>query len=428
MCCRSSTRTAGAALVACVAVALAATAAAAAPSSAPPPLLGPYAFSEPYCDNPAAPNADYEAYGPTDVDAQAGDGHLTVNENAAGTLTVFKWPNPSYYNQLKYLAISRNSRGRVQVQFPNEGSFAGLAYTTKRGHRFSWLRQWRTTQTYDSPDTPVPVTIYRSPARLGLMLVDADLVVPGTSTFVRQFWITRSRRSPVRSARLVYYENFNPTGARLTYLPVADWCSSQFSDQVATYERSAHAIVNSWRGTDQASGRATSVAVAIAFDRPDSQHQVGGDGYDPASLSGQPADPYQQIARGRHNLGGSTSALGQTTGALALALRFNRRGQAAARVEITAGSTQAEALGALTAARRQTFEVQLGAVEHYWRSWLGRTLLPRSSVPRVTYVAKRTLITVRLAIDPASDRRILGHPGALRGGLGPGRLVHQPAA
>src|SRR6202035_908711 len=161
----------------------------------------------------------------------AGDGHLTVNENAAGTLTVFKWPNPSYDNQLKYVAISRNARGQVRVQFPNEGSFAGLVYTTKRGHGFSWLRQWRSTQTYDSPDTPVPVTSYRSPARLGLKVVAVDLVVPGTSTFVRQFWITRSPRSPVTSARLIYYENFNPTAARITYLPVADWCSSQFSDQ-----------------------------------------------------------------------------------------------------------------------------------------------------------------------------------------------------
>ena len=287
MCCWSSTRTAGAALAACWAVALASApaAAAAAPASAPPPLLGPYAFGEPYCDNPAAPNADYEAYGPTDVNAQAGDGHLTVNENAAGTLTVFKWPNPSYYNQLKYLAISRDARGRVRVQFPNEGSFAGLAYTTK-GARVQLVAavahqaDLRLTRHAGPGDDLSLAGEARTHARR------CRPVVPGTSTFVRQFWIARSRRSPVRSARLVYYENFNPTAARLTYLPVADWCSSQFSDQAATYEPSTHAIVNSWQGTDLASGRATSVAVAIAFDRPDSQHQVGGDGYDPASLSG----------------------------------------------------------------------------------------------------------------------------------------------
>src|SRR5205807_1649599 len=113
-------------------------------------------------------------------------------------------------------------------------------------------------------------------------------------------------------------------------------------------------------------------------------------------------DPYQQVASAPYNLGGSTSALGQTTGALALELKFNRHRQAAARVEITAGTTQAAALDALTAARRQTFEAQLAAVERYWRSWLAHSLLPRSSAPRVRYVAKRTLITVRLAIDPDS--------------------------
>ena len=36
-----------------------------------------------------------------DVNAQTRDGRLTVNENAAGTLTVFKYPNPSYYKQIK---------------------------------------------------------------------------------------------------------------------------------------------------------------------------------------------------------------------------------------------------------------------------------------------------------------------------------------
>src|SRR5690242_4020598 len=59
------------------------------------------AVPETSCFNAAQANADYEAYGPTDVNAQTGDGHLTVNENSAGTLTVFKYPNPSYYNQIK---------------------------------------------------------------------------------------------------------------------------------------------------------------------------------------------------------------------------------------------------------------------------------------------------------------------------------------
>lgn len=371
-------------------------------SAATPPLFGQYALTEPHCDNVTAPNADYEAYGPTDVNAQTGDGRLTVNENAVGTLTVFKYPNPSYYNQIKYLAVSRNSHGVARPQFPNEGSFAGLVYRTRHGAGFTWLRGWRSTQFYDSPDSAVPVTVYHSPKWLGITVADIDLVVPGTATFVREYWVTRSHRSPVRRARLIYFENFNPIATRLPLLPIADWCLSQLSDQTATYAPDAHAIVDSWQGIDAASGAHTSVAVAIGFDRADSGHQVGGDGYDPAALAGQPEDPYLQVARAPHRLGGATSALGQTTGALELALRFDRFGQAAARVEITAGRTPAGALSALGAARHIGFRRQLRAVSRYWHSWLARTLLPRSRNARVVDVAKRSLITVRLAIDPDS--------------------------
>jgi hypothetical protein len=69
-----------------------------------PPTLGPGG-----CDDPTQSNADFEGYGPTDVNAQAGNNRVTVNENAAGTITVFKYPNPSLYNQIKYFAVSRDA-------------------------------------------------------------------------------------------------------------------------------------------------------------------------------------------------------------------------------------------------------------------------------------------------------------------------------
>src|SRR5947208_12143441 len=148
-----------------------------------PPTLGPGG-----CYDPTQGNADYEAYGPTDVNVQAGNGRVTVNENAAGTITVFKYPDPSLYNLVKYFTLGRDRKGHVQVQHPNEGSFAGIRYTTADGKRgFAWLRDWRSHQRYDSPDTPVPVTIYRS-RRLGLKVTDVDVAPPGTDRFVRDFW------------------------------------------------------------------------------------------------------------------------------------------------------------------------------------------------------------------------------------------------
>ncbi|MDX6636870.1 MAG: glucoamylase, partial [Solirubrobacterales bacterium] len=152
-------------------VLVALTAAAGASGAILPPSLGPGG-----CDDPTQGNADFEAYGPTDVNAQAGNGRVTVNVNAAGTITVFKYPDPSLYNLVKYFAVHRSKRGRVQVQYPNEGSFAGIRYSTGAGKtRFAWLRDWRARQRYASPNTPVPVTTYRSPRDLGLRVRDTDL-------------------------------------------------------------------------------------------------------------------------------------------------------------------------------------------------------------------------------------------------------------
>src|SRR3954447_25858511 len=131
---------------------VAAIAAATAPASAAaalPPTLGPGG-----CYDPTQANADYEAYGPTDVNVQAGNGHVTVNENAAGTVTVFKYPNPSLYNQIKYFAASRDAKGQVHTRFPNEGSFAGIGWRTRSGSSFAWLRDWPASQTWYSADLP----------------------------------------------------------------------------------------------------------------------------------------------------------------------------------------------------------------------------------------------------------------------------------
>src|SRR3954470_17255055 len=109
-----------------------------------PPTLGPGG-----CYDPTQSNADFEAYGPTDVNVQAGNNRVTVNENAAGTITVLKYPTPSLYNQAKYFAVSRDAAGRVHTRFPNEGSFAGIRWQARRGAGFAWLRDWQTSQGWD---------------------------------------------------------------------------------------------------------------------------------------------------------------------------------------------------------------------------------------------------------------------------------------
>jgi hypothetical protein len=376
------------ALIAALTVAGIAGGAGTAPAAILPPTLGPGG-----CDDVTQGNADYEAYGPTDVNAQAGNGRVTVNENAAGTVTVFKYPDPSLFNLVKYFALHRDANGHVDVQYPNEGAFAGIRYRTRNGRSgFAWLRDWRARQRYDSPDTPVPVTTYHSPKRLGLRITDMDVAPPHTARFVRDYRILRRPGSPVRSASLVYFANFNPVASHIPLLPIADWCVSQLSDGSAAYRN--HAVVTSWNGLDSATGNPASMAVAFGFARRDSSHQVGGDGYDGAALPGQPPDAYDQAPAG---LGGDTSATGQTDGALEQKLRFNRRGWARARVTTAGGADADAALRALRRGRRVPFARQMQAERRDWHRFLSHRTLPADNRRRVINVAKRSLITLRLA-------------------------------
>jgi hypothetical protein len=345
-----------------------------------PPTFGPGG-----CYDPTQGNADFEAYGPTEV---------TVNENAAGTITVFKYPDPSLYNLVKYFTLKRGPKGHVGVQYPNEGSFAGIRYTTAHGKRgFAWLRDWHSHQRYDSPDTPVPVTTYRS-RRLGLRVTDVDVAPPGTDRFVRDFWVQRAKGSPVRAASIVYFENFNPTASHVPLLPIADWCMTQTSDQSAVWVPAHQAIVNSWSGTDDATGEHRSIAVAFAFDGETNAHQVGNDAYDSSGLPGGPADAYDQAPTG---LGNSDSASGQTDGALAQPLVFGRHGIAEARMTIAGGSSPAAALASIAAGRSVYFNHDLVAERRDWSGFLRRLPLPAGGGRRVIDVAKRSLITLRLA-------------------------------
>ena len=348
------------------------------------------------CDDPTQGNADFEAYGPTDVNVQAGNGRVTVNENAAGTITVFKYPDPSLFNLVKYFAAPRRERhGRGPV--PERGQLRRHPLPdAQRQSGFAWLRDWRSHQRYDSPDTPVPVTTYRSPKRLGLRVTDTDLAPPRSARFVREFWVTRAASSPVRSASLVYFENFNPVASHIPLLPIADWCISQTTDQSASYDAGQHAIVNSWSGVDQATGKPASIAVAFGFTGRDSAHQVGGDAYDGAALPGQPPDAYDQAPAGL-GLGGADSATGQTDGRARAEAPLRPPPRRGADDDRRRRRRHGGGAGPPPARASRALARQMRAEQRDWRRFLSRRTLPVAPGRRVIDVAKRSLITLRLA-------------------------------
>ena len=88
-----------------------------------------------------APNPFELQLGATNVNAALGSGKLTAAFSRCGELTVFKWPGPSYYGQLDYLA-SNAPNARTLPHFgalDSQGAFPGIAYRTARGRGFTWL-------------------------------------------------------------------------------------------------------------------------------------------------------------------------------------------------------------------------------------------------------------------------------------------------
>ena len=339
---------------------------------------------------------------PTDVNAQAGNGRTTVGVNGAGTVTVFKYPNPSFYNQVKYYTDGFDAKGNPVGALPNEGSFAGLIYIGADGKtRFVWLRDLPHSQRYLDDGSAIPVTTYQAPS-LGLTITDTDLVeTPPAATFVRNFSVVRTPRSPVRMAELVYYEKFSPDASKIPYAPGQDNCLQQLNDgQLATYDPGAQAVVHSWTGVDASTGRPASVAVAFGWDTPVAGHEVGRDGYDPAAPPAGPADAYGELTATDPTLGGSSLEAGQATAAIATRLHFDLAGRAAARMVIAPATNTTAAESELAVARRARFATEQAAVERWWQAWLGPAALPRTSDPAVRAVAERALIAMRLAIDP----------------------------
>jgi len=387
--------------------------------------------------------SEQAATGPTntDVNAQAGDGRITVGLNTSGNITVFRYPTPGYYDQVKYFTTGADSNGVPGGELPNEGSFAGLLYTTEANStqvtHLQWLKspdlsdskQWVTSQSYATDqvgarsfDTPIVTTTYSSPA-LGLSVTDTDLATEAPlsnpsapAAYVRDYVVRRAAGSPVVSASLVYYEHFAAFGSRFRYFPVEDSCFQQFDDtQTAAYEASQRAIVQGWQGVDQANGKPSSVAFAFGFAGANpSSFEVGEDGSDPLAPPAGPADGYNELESSPHTLGDSSphtlgdssSATGQPTGALVTPVDFSQPAPEV-RVVIGAGSDPAQALSALDGERKSSFGAETAAVDSYWSRWLGPAPMP--DVPatfpgaaRIVDVAQRSLITIRLAVDPNS--------------------------
>ncbi|MGH2747429.1 MAG: hypothetical protein ACRDKB_05845 [Actinomycetota bacterium] len=360
------------------------------------------------CFDPNDPTP--EAFGPTDISAVTGNQRLSVGLNPDATVTVLKWPSPSFYDQIKYRTTDR-SRRRFGA-LPNEGAFLGLGF--KQGDepwKLNWLRRWRSRQRYVDADRDQILTVFTR-RRLGLTVKVTDLVAHDSDALVRKVVVKRSRRSKVDKVRVVSFVNFNPVFSKSAQAPVQDWCFEEQNDDGAQYAPKADAIVASRSGTDDSTGAPSSVSLAMGFRGPSHQHHVGPDTYEAPSTG---TSAYDDAADAR--LAGSDSQSGQSDGALSDQLGLKSRRKKSTTVFVTAGKTAKAARRKLADVRERSNRAVRRAKAAWWRRWLRSVPLPKDAPKAVTRLSKRALVSLRQVIDKDTRDAFPEGAGVPRGGL-----------
>ena len=333
-----------------------------------------------------------ESFGPTDISAVSGNQKLSVGFNADATITVLKWPSPSYYDQIKYRTTDRGEPRFGAL--PNEGAFLGLGY--KKGSkpwRFDWLREWPSRQRFADDDGDEVVTVFTKRAE-GLRVTVRDIVAPDRDVLVRSVSVERTARSRVTRARVISFANFNPVFSKTQNSPTDDWCTEEDNDDGASYRKGPDVVVQARSGTDASTNQPSGAALAMGFGGASEGHQVGIDTYEVGTGEGS---AYDDAANAR--LTGVDTAGGQADTAMADDISLGKRRSGSTVVLIAAASTPDEAVASLRQARGRTISQVSSAKARWWKSWLRGTKLPRNAPGPVVALAKRALISARQATD-----------------------------
>jgi hypothetical protein len=351
-----------------------------------------------------------EVWGPTDLNAQIGNQKLLVGTNQKGTLTVFKYPNPSYADQIKHHAFDR--RAPYYGSDPNAGAFLGVIMKMEDGStKFDWLREWgplstknpeygdHVNQRWRSKSSDALITEFSNDA-LGLNVRVTSTVPRGEDVFIRDITVERTSQSSVSGIELVSYENFNLVEDKDELAPTQDWCSEGENGETATYVHPTDAVVHASPDRDHGwlgqSGAEFSIATAMAFDGKSSQHQVSGDDY----RGDHSNDPYRLLSEGDTNLPGQDQFRGQTSVALTKTLDLED-GQDQARLYFAAASAPTPGkdlsdavIQKIETARSLSLQQVLQEKRRWFEQYVQGAPMPAGASENVSRVSRRSLVSV----------------------------------
>ncbi len=330
-----------------------------------------------------------EPYGATDINAATGNQGLSVGVNREGTITLLKWPNPSFYDHVKFMTASRDDKRLGALE--NEGVMSGIRYSTGDKQGFFWLRDARARQYYRGPRSVAVITGFEKPDA-GLSVKQVDFVDPHDDVLYRHYHVRKLPGSKADKVVLVSYLNLAPQVSKIPFLPLRDWCLDELGSSRINWHEKHDLYVQSKIGTDKSTDQKTSVNIAFGFSGKSSSHQAGHDRN--CSLLRAPGkeDPFYTAAEG---LGGSDKSFGQVTAALERELPFSD-GEARGSLLVSAASGKSEAVALIERAREKGHVASLEEVERVWQERLADVPLPDSDDKRMKNVALRSVISMIL--------------------------------
>jgi hypothetical protein len=358
-------------------------------ADSPSPILAGPALPAEASTDQLAPDFMEHLFGPTDINAALGNGRLAVGISRKGTVTVAKWPRPSFHDQVRYLTISRRlPRLGARV---NDGVFFGLLWDDPPG--VVWLRDFeQIRQEYLFADANVLQTTYTSP-EAGLEVEVTDFVAPAADVLVRRASVRLIAEEKPPPASLLAFANLALCQRKLPYAPVADWLLDAGDRNRLRYDSEHDLLVQDGAAQGPHVDR---VAAAFGFWTASNGRQCGQDGL--ASTGGQEA--YRDAADGQ--LSSSTEAAGSVDAAISAPLQFDRSGVASVDFLLVLGPDATTVIEAAADLRASSAEELQTTTARVHQQWLEPSCLPDSDDPDLTAVAQRALLLIPVVRDSAS--------------------------
>lgn len=350
--------------------------------------------------DPSIPSKIEEMYGPSPVTGISGNGRLSVAMNHEGTLTGVRWPNPSYYDHVKYLTTDRDEERWGARE--NEGVFSGVAWVENGQQQFFWLRDAQIQKQYFESATSDTVVTEYFHADSGLHVSVMDTVAADSDVFERKHRVWADASAQIDEVIVLAYANLNPTVRKMSLAPLWDGCLDQLHDGEVSWHEQEDAIVfseekNSWFSDDD-----FSVAIALGWNTPSYQHDLGRDRYYIPSLWFKEQDSYYYASQYKGELQSkqSLSWTAQVNGAISTKLDWQDN-QGEASFLLAAAGQHEESLALLQQARNSYQDI-IANKQSYWTDWLKHARLPNTDNQRIIDHSYRTLISLRQAIDEVS--------------------------